>query len=272
MIDYITGERFITLADYTFSPTKKVSGDYDNLPNTLNLIDLKDKDIIYTHTLYARELMEIIQYVNKSLIIVSHNSDVNIGFSPPDNVIKWFSQNVNIINPKIESIPIGLENERWLPAVHKKEKMMTKFQQTRNYRNLVYMNHNISTNPSARLKPYQLFEGKPWVTSVRGVNGNGFDEYLDNIYNHKFVICPRGNGLDTHRLWETLYMGSIPIVKKDINNWFYNDLPIYYVDNWEEVTEELLNSAFPSYYHCEWDDTKLTFEYWKNKILNLKNE
>jgi hypothetical protein len=26
------------------------------------------------------------------------------------------------------------------------------------------------------------------------------------------VACPRGNGMDTHRLWETFYVGSIPIV------------------------------------------------------------
>jgi len=28
-----------------------------------------------------------------------------------------------------------------------------------------------------------------------------------------FVACPRGNGLDTHRFWETLYRGSVPVVK-----------------------------------------------------------
>jgi hypothetical protein len=27
-----------------------------------------------------------------------------------------------------------------------------------------------------------------------------------------YVLCPRGNGLDTHRFWEALYRGSVPVV------------------------------------------------------------
>ena len=27
------------------------------------------------------------------------------------------------------------------------------------------------------------------------------------------VAAPRGNGLDTHRLWEALYLGCVPIVQ-----------------------------------------------------------
>jgi hypothetical protein len=30
-----------------------------------------------------------------------------------------------------------------------------------------------------------------------------------------FIACPRGNGLDTHRFWETLYRKSIPVVIRD---------------------------------------------------------
>jgi len=74
--------------------------------------------------------------------------------------------------------------------------------------------------------------------------------------------------MDTHRLWETLYMGSIPIVRTDINNWFYNDMPILYVNEWDEVTSDLLDAMYPIYSHGVWDKNILTFEYWKNKIIN----
>lgn len=39
-------------------------------------------------------------------------------------------------------------------------------------------------------------------------------DYASISSKHMFVLCPRGNGLDTHRFWEALCRGSIPIVKK----------------------------------------------------------
>jgi transposase len=29
---------------------------------------------------------------------------------------------------------------------------------------------------------------------------------------YRYVLCPRGNGIDTHRFWETLYKGNLPVV------------------------------------------------------------
>jgi hypothetical protein len=168
----------------------------------------------------------------------------------------------------VESIPIGIENDMWFPSLHKKEKIQEKPKQLRVYKNLVYLNHNINTNPPERLKPYQILEGKPWATIDRGINGSEFDRYLENLYTHKFVVCPEGNGMDTHRTWECLYLGTIPIEKRNINNQFYADLPILLVDDWEEVTEEFLEAAFPMFKTQTWNMKKLTFEYWKNKILS----
>ena len=47
---------------------------------------------------------------------------------------------------------------------------------------------NINNNYKERIIPYNILENKSWVTSVRGRNGTMFDEYLDNIYNNKFVV------------------------------------------------------------------------------------
>lgn len=268
MIDFITGEKFKEVGDFTYSPGIRHRDDYDGLQNTFNKNGLKDLNIVYTHTIYAMQLLDLISYIGKEFIVITHNADVNIdeSFIVPGNVKRWFAQNVNVINDKIESIPIGLENDRWFKHIRKKEKMEARIRTVKQNYNLVYMNHNIKTNPSERELPYRLFGNRPWVTSVRGVNGSGFDQYLDNVYNHKFMICPRGNGMDTHRLWECLYMGTVPIVKKDINNWFYNRLPILYVDEWEDVNEGMLIDKLPLYETGNWNKEMLTFNYWKNHI------
>ena len=272
MIDFIQGQKFVKLADWTYSPPTKKEDDYDNLPNTLDLQRLKNRDIIYTHTSYAKELFNVIEGISQKVKVITHNSDVNIDFSPPDCVFKWFSQNVNVFHDRLESIPIGLENDRWFPELRKKEKMLAKLQEPRKYKNLVYMNHNAGTNPTKREFLYDLFRDKPWVTIDRGVNGKGFDEYIDNVYNHKFVICPQGNGLDTHRRWETLYMGSIPIEIKQQDSLDYWALSFFRVKDWGEVTEESLNTYFKDFEYKSmihlWNTKMLTFEWWKNKILN----
>jgi len=42
-----------------------------------------------------------------------------------------------------------------------------------------------------------------------------YPEYLSELSEHYFCLCPRGNGLDSHRFWESLYLGVIPVI---VNN------------------------------------------------------
>lgn len=268
---FITGEKFRALADYTFVPRVKRGDDYYNLQNTFDPDKIKDGDIIYSDTGYAQELIDVVSKLDNQVVLITHNGDSGIDFAPSDNVIKWYTQNVNIIHPKVESIPIGVENSRWFPEVQKKEKMLNRLMIPKYYRGLMYMSHSIVTNPVTRTKLYHLFEDKPWVTSFRGSNRpNLFDQYLDNIDSHKFIISPEGNGIDTHRTWECLYVESIPIEKRNINNQFYADLPICFVDKWEEITEEFLNAEYKRITSQKWNIAKIDFDYWKNKILSTK--
>jgi len=272
-MDWVTGDKFKSLGDFTFSPHIRYRDDYDGLINTFNPDGVLDECIIYTHTFYAKQLFEQIKKIDKGVILVTHNSDLNVddSFKIPDNIIKWFTQNVNYKDNKLESIPIGLENDRWFKGLRKKDKMLIKLSQPKHFKNWIYMNHNIDTNPDKRKEVYDLLRDKPWVTVERGYNGHGFDEYLNDVYNHNFVICPEGNGMDTHRTWETLYMGTIPIEKRNINNQFYTDLPICFVNDWEEVTLDFLEREYFRIKSTEWNMNKLTFDYWKIKILNERN-
>jgi hypothetical protein len=59
-----------------------------------------------------------------------------------------------------------------------------------------------------------------------------------------YVIAPRGVGVDTHRFFEALYLKSIPIVKKTntVFDKLYEHFPCLVVDEWLDITEELLLS------------------------------
>jgi hypothetical protein len=139
-------------------------------------------------------------------------------------------------------------------------------------KNLVYMNFNISTYPQERQQVFNLFQHKEWVT--KGIIENtieGRTIFLQEIRNHTFVLCPRGNGVDTHRLWETLYMGSIPIVKKDIALKDFEDLPICFINDWSEITLEFLVEQKQQILSKSWNIQKLKISYWIDKItLTIK--
>ena len=63
-------------------------------------------------------------------------------------------------------------------------------------------------------------------------------------YTHKsiYVLSPRGAGEDCHRFYEAIYLYSIPIVKRTNTPFdkLYNVFPCLIVNDWNEVTQELL--------------------------------
>jgi len=256
---FIQGERFI------------------NFDNNINIFYRNTHDVNIFFIDKCKQIKE-------PFILISHNSDGNIVDSNktflrwcdanvnliPPNLVKWFGQNVNYCHEKIESIPIGLENDKWFPLLNKKQKIFSKKQELKNIRNLLYINHNIENNVSERTLPYSLFGSKNWCTKVFGKNGVGFDDYIDNVYNHHFVICPDGNGIDTHRLWECLYLNCIPIVKKGINVNFYKDLPICFINEWSDISESFLNHELNRINNCTWNMNKINFYYWEKRIKSFE--
>lgn len=252
------------------------------------------KDLCDSNQIFYCDIHEVYDFFKnlpkQKFILITHNSDGCITNNPkrydsgssndidinllkiPDNLVKWYSQNVNVIHNKIISIPIGLENSIWFKEIEKEKKIFRKKLESKNEINLMYVCHNIRTNPIERMDPYNLFSNTNWATVEHGVNGNNFDNYLNKIHSHKFVLCPEGNGIDTHRVWETLYVGSIPIQKRNINNKFYDDLPICYVDKWSDLNEDFLNKEYIRINNKNWNLNKLDFNYWVNKIKNeIKN-
>jgi hypothetical protein len=54
----------------------------------------------------------------------------------------------------------------------------------------------------------------------------------------KFVLSPHGLGLDCYRTYETLYLGSFPIVRRSSLDELYEGLPVLIVRNWNELAQE----------------------------------
>ena len=55
------------------------------------------------------------------------------------------------------------------------------------------------------------------------------------IGEYKFVAAPASHGQDTMRFWETLYMGSIPVLLSGPLDVMYGSMPCVLVDSWESI-------------------------------------
>ena len=288
---------------HTSSARKLLSGDnflnlfekFDNSDHSWEKISAnllsKEKNIISCKTDYINNLFEKIKNLEKnnqlgSILLITHNSDYpiteNLFTKKPSSIKVWFGQNIDYENEHLHSLPIGLENLYISDGNMQNEiKARSLFCKESSQLNLIYninrfikyqknlftnlMYVNFKNNFSKRPEAYDLFKDKSWATVRRG--GINRSAFLEEIEKHKFVLCLPGNGIDTHRLWETLYMGSIPIVLDSTNTRFYKDLPICFIKNIEEITEDFLLKKFEEINSQIWNYDMLDLSYWKDIIL-----
>lgn len=202
-------------------------------------------------------------------ILITHWSDVGMpgsGASKLDDskLIAWFAINVEKVHPKLTPIPIGVNyNKRsGLEIAVKKANETAKS-------HLLYMNFNLSTYPHERKPVFKLFHGKSFCYES---NVKSFEDYAKDLAASKFVLSPRGAGLDCFRTWEAIYMGSFPVVRSSSLDPLLEDLPVLIIDDWKQVTEEFLNLKYEELKNKTYNMEKLTPEYWIHMIQQKKIE
>jgi hypothetical protein len=55
---------------------------------------------------------------------------------------------------------------------------------------------------------------------------------------YPFALSVLGNGLDCHRTWELLYLGTIVITKTSSLDSLFEGLPVVIIDDWKEVRDK----------------------------------
>ena len=169
-------------------------------------------------------------------ILIFGNNDVDFedfSFKIPKSVKRIYLQNSTINDAFFRTIPIGLENLDYLTnglphlvktqyAVREKSLglLVGPFGNTHPERNLLQ-------SYSSR-----VFRNVDFISSRLSPK-----RYADLSASYSHIACPRGNGLDTHRFWETIYRGSVPVVLA--SNWSKNlaslGIPVLEASSWEEA-------------------------------------
>jgi hypothetical protein len=98
----------------------------------------------------------------------------------------------------------------------------------------IYSNFSKHTNPKARAECLNAFEGDSRVVR-KEPTGRSQDEYYNDLCHSKFVLCPQGTGIDTHRIYEALACGATPVVLHSTLDHLYEKLPICILNSWTDT-------------------------------------
>lgn len=156
----------------------------------------------------------------------------------PENVLRIYASNAIYNSDKVIPLPYGVQRDMYI-GDNKRELIKKYMYMNISPSNLLYVNHNELTNIKERHGIFDIFEGRGWSKVER--NRVTPDNFYRDIKNHKFIVCPMGNAVDCHRNWEVLYLGRVPVMKRnEYLEKLFNDLPVLFVDDYSMITEKLL--------------------------------
>lgn len=187
----------------------------------------------------------------------------------PDNVISIYAANSISFGGKVKPVPYGIQR-RLFPNDNRQTVLREFINMNISPNKLLYMNHNVNNNPN-RLKINNYFINKDWATIGSPSGFENYVNYLFDIKNHKFVICPDGNaiGCECHRDWEVIYMRRVPVViRSEYLENIFKDFPVLMVEDFSEVTEDLLKSNENLFQEAlRMDLNRLDIKFFFEKIL-----
>ena len=204
---------------------------------------VKPEDERYVNALMARsDLLELCSnFPQMKFIIFTNLEDTPIDdqIRVPDNVLCISAVNAIAHGDKVIPAPYGVQR-KMTPDDDRIEQLTEwmEFDNKDNPDKLLYVSHNESSN-ARRLGIKNLFYDKDWAE----VNEQrvSYHTFLSNLSNSKFMICPIGNAIDCHRNWEVLYIRRVPVMTRDpYLKELYKDYPVLFVDDYKDVTKELL--------------------------------
>lgn len=236
--EIISGERFMDHVDYIVTTTD-ISDFHTSatLEHRQKYVHINVQNVQFpikntyriTYFVYTHLLDIFIQILDMNketfkkhhVVIYCHNSDHEfteehyIRLKRTEITFTVYSQNPNCnIYDNVYLLPIGIANEMWphgsILTLYKTMSKVYKYTKPNN----IYINLSL-THPSRQTilsklscSNYVICEKKP------------YDQYLKELSSHMFSLCIRGNGIDTHRFWESLYLGTIPVVINTNDNYF----------------------------------------------------
>ena len=226
-MDYITNKKYVRMCDVAYKTRSKNNFKLPLYPDSIVCANGDNATL--------REFFQLPIDVPFTLVTIESDDAI-----PHDErwlkhkyLKKWYSWNSK--HPSVIPIPIGLnENSQLGPMQQAKrsavqiEKILVNFRQDTELRKSLF--EKVKNLPYVHVKKYS----RKWDKM------KSLTMHYEEISKFKWTLCPRGAGEDTHRLWESLYLGSIPIVVKSSLSPLYTGLPIIQLESWDQLSLDVL--------------------------------
>jgi len=258
---FLSGDTFADAADYqAFPPRLRKNQNFRS--------SISEAKVIFCPGHLAKEFISENRNKITARVLVFGNSDEEfsqIDFNLPSKVRHIFTQNYLSKNSKmVTGIPIGLENLRLGNNGRPKLILASK----PNEYNSILVGPFSMTHVERKEFDVNELKAEPRVNFLdTRISPKQYSEIAQNF---RFIASPRGNGIDTHRFWETLYRGSIPIVKDSIwrQNFKFLDGRVAVTESWR--TREILKSVDSFEYQNIDPRTikELWWPYWRSLIIS----
>lgn len=236
-LDFCKGKEFATLF-------------IDNIRLYKRPIAHNEIDRPWIEFLQKEDLLLLCSQIPCKFVIYTSHEDTPIDehIILPDNVLKIYATNAVYNNDRIIPFPYGLQ--RKMNDEDNRLDIMRELVAKDEHQEptkLLYINCGLGKERNAPERAYlPHFEQYDWATCRFNKDSMHFPysmyrEFLTELRDHRFMICPQGHGIDCHRNWELLYMRRVPVMKQ--SPYFARlmvGFPVLFVDRWEDVTEDLL--------------------------------
>lgn len=276
---YLWSKRVFDVNDYNLLATEQVS----NLNVIATQIEMNNKVLWIRNTSAnsttstdLNHLGRLLHLIKEPVILVTSDGDRAVPSSyDPDLVTKilssnkikkWYTQNYDksIIHPKFDYYPIGLDMHTsvWLTdktfADSSKSAAELRYQKFNHYltirnkyqnskKNKIFCDSHLSITHPRRKEMFEILKNNRLI-EFQNTKVN-YKDIIEKYAQYRFILSPRGNGLDCHRTWEAFLLGAIVITESSsLDDMFIkNELPVIILKNFEElnsITEERLEEWY----------------------------
>ena len=208
-------------------------------------------------------------------------------FLDDDRLVSAWVQNLDTEHPKAFPLPLGLDFHNlhmnksgpW----HEHEDVLSPNQQEQQIhaiaadsppfeqrRPAVLSHFTVGTQPIERSQWQDYFKEQSFAETPEGMIER--PTLWNMMAGAQFVASPPGAGMDCHRTWEALVLGSVPIVRHFAPMAaMFEDLPVWQIECLSEVTEESLqrkaDEVSDRLSRSQYDFGKLTIGWWKERLI-----
>jgi len=271
---------------------------------------IKNGDIIFVATnLLDRFFEQVYPKIDKHFLLISHHDDDSTNpkhekylSNRNTKILAWYSDNPGFFHSKHLALPLGFQsnylrgfkfNHRTLDTALRlaigmviQSEERVKFIRSLKIENLIpwknrkftmYVNFYVhkkkhsEEDPGGRRELRNYFKKYKNFSKIYQVDREDYFSYMNSLANSKFVLCPQGFGLDTHRYAEAILMGAIPIVQNSTLYSLFIRSTTLILDDLRDLTQHMLDHPELYIKNMNFSRDAILMDYWQKEFNSFRS-